>query len=230
MSTTAQKTEEIITTLKSMTNEYNRAGMKRFGINTEHAFGVSVTELRKLGKPFKKDHELALSLFATGYHEARILAIVIDDPKKVTTVQMEEWVQQFDSWDVTDLSCMHLFVYHPDYMKTVLDWCNRTETFQKRAGFTMIAAGAVHLKKHDDQMFADLLPLTEQHAYDERNFVKKAVNWGIRQIGKRSHFLRDEAIACCERILLQGTKPARWIANDALKELHRPEIIARIKR
>lgn len=94
----------------------------------------------------------------------------------------------------------------------------------------MIAAGAVHLKKHDDQMFADLLPLTEQHAYDERNFVKKAVNWGIRQIGKRSHFLRDEAIACCERILLQGTKPARWIANDALKELHRPEIIARIKR
>ncbi|HZA40280.1 MAG TPA: DNA alkylation repair protein [Actinomycetota bacterium] len=213
--------DEIIAELRSLASEHNREGMARFGINTELALGISVTQLRQIAKRIGKNHELALELWDSGIHEARILASIVDRPEAVTEQQMETWAEGFNSWDIVDQVCGNLFDKTPFAWDKAAEWSERPEEFVKRAGFSMIAYMAVHLKKTDDREFERFFVIIEREASDDRNFVKKAVNWALRQIGKRSDYLRPQAIACAERIAEQDSRSARWIARDALKELRR---------
>jgi 3-methyladenine DNA glycosylase AlkD len=198
-------------------NPTNKAGMARFGINADHAYGISIADLRPLAKTYKKQHALALELWAAGWHEARLLAALIDDPKQVTEAQMEAWAADFDSWDVVDQCCNKLFDKTPFAYDKALAWTSRPETFVKRAGFVLMATLGVHDKKAPDDIFAAFLPIIEREASDDRNFVKKAVNWALRQIGKRSLALNEAAIASANRIQKMDSKAARWIAADALR-------------
>jgi 3-methyladenine DNA glycosylase AlkD len=218
---------EIIAYLKSLNNEHNKAGQARFGINTEKSFGISIPVLRDLAKQYKKQHELALQLWDTGYHEARILAAFIDDYQQVTEQQMEAWVVDFNSWDLCDQCCGNLFDKTPFAYDKAIAWVAREEEYVRRAGFTLMATLAVHDKKAPDKKFFPFFSLIEQYAFDERNFVKKAVNWALRQMGKRSLVLHKQATATAEKLLLQKHKSARWIATDALRELDSEKVLAK---
>ncbi len=193
--------------------------MARFGIETARAFGVSVPEIRRIGRRCGRDHSLAAELWATGFHEARILASVVDEVAAVTAAQMDAWVKEFDSWDLCDQCCGNLFDRTPFAWKKAAQWSRRTPEFEKRAGFALMAGLARHDRVAPDEAFRGLLPLIEKESGDERNYVRKAVNWALREIGKRNAGLRVEAMACAERILATGTKSGRWIARDALREL-----------
>ena len=211
--------EDIISLLKSMANPYNVAGMARFGINPDNTLGISVADLRSIAKKIGKQHALANQLWSSGIHEARILACLIDDPKQITTEQMERWVRDFDSWDVCDLCCIHLFRKTTFAYEKAAEWTEREDEFERRAGFVLIATLAVHEKKAGNEIFEAFLSVIKQKAADERNFVKKAVNWALRQIGKRNRILNSAAIKTAEEIRSLNTKSARWVANDAIREL-----------
>lgn len=210
--------ESVLSQLKELAEPTAREGMQRFGIDVTHALGVSIPALRALGKKIKKDHALALALWESRYHEARILASIIDDPAQVTARQIDAWVKEFNSWDLCDQVCGNLFDRTAFAVDKAIAFSKRKEEFVKRAGFVLMAEYAVHNKEAEDEVFLSFLPLIENEAYDERNFVKKAVNWALRQIGKRNARLRKAAISTAERILQQDGKAARWIAQDALKE------------
>ena len=210
---------EIIQKIKSLANPKNVEGMARFGINPANTYGVSIPVLRKMAKEIGKDHELAMELWASGIHEARLLACFIDRPDMVTEEQMEGWVKDFDSWDVCDQCCSNLFDRTPVAYQKVVAWCEREEEFVRRAGFVLMACLAVHDKKADDRAFIKFLPLLKKYATDERNFVKKAVNWALRQIGKRNLNLNEMAVKTAGEIKQIDSKSARWIASDAIREL-----------
>jgi len=211
--------DAILCRLRSLSNQENVAGMARFGINPKNTYGISIPDLRKIAKEVGINHELALRLWKSGIHEARILASMIDDPKKVTSVQMERWVRNFDSWDVCDQCCSNLFDKTPIASTKALEWSSRKEEFVKRAAFALMAALAAHDKTTDDAQFMAFLRVISVQSDDERNFVKKAVNWALRQIGKRSNGLNKAAIATAKKILQHQSKTAHWIAADALREL-----------
>lgn len=212
-------TKEIISILKSNSHPENFEGMSRFGINTSKAFGIQIPVLRELAKNIGKNHSLALSLWKTGYHEARILACYLDEPALVTENQMESWVKDFDSWDLCDQCCGNLFDKTKFAYKKAVEWTKSSHEYTRRAGFVLMASLGVHDKKADDSKFIKFLPLIKKYSTDERNFVKKAVNWALRQIGKRNASLNKAAVVCANEILLIDNKAARWIANDALREL-----------
>lgn len=216
----AVSTQAIVEELRSLGCEANRDGMARFGINVGNAFGVSVTNIRKIAKRYAGDHQLAQDLWDTGWHECRILASVIDDPAHVTPPQMDQWVSDFDSWDLCDQCCGNLFDKTPFAWKKAVEWSKSEVEFTRRAGFAMMAALARHDKSAPDRKFHPLLRIIEKRSDDNRNFVRKAVNWALREIGKRNPALRDQAIATAERILARDTPAARWIARDALRELN----------
>ena len=221
---------EIIRDFKSQYNKNNLEGMARYGINTEKAFGVSMPYLRKMGKAIGKNSGLALELWNTGYHEARILATIIAEPGKVTLKQMEQWSSDFDSWDVCDQCCNNLFVDTPYAYKKAVQWSKQKKEFKKRAGFVLMAVLAVHSKELDYNAFISMLEIIKREAGDERNFVKKAVNWALRQIGKRNADLHKAAIKTAEEILEMDSKAAKWIARDALKELNSENLRIRNKK
>lgn len=193
--------------------------MKRFGIDNQSALGIPLPELRKIAKGIKTNHDLALALWKINIHEAKLLASMIADPKQFTEPQADEWVHDFYSWDICDQVCGDLLDRTNFALNKAIEYTNSTEEFVKRAGFVLIAAFAVHNKKAPDDAFLAFFPIMEREAWDNRNFVKKAVNWALRQVGKRNSTLRFHAIATAQRILLQNTKSARWIATDALNEL-----------
>ncbi|MGY3213228.1 DNA alkylation repair protein [Mucilaginibacter sp. HD30] len=209
----------VIDRLKQMASPVYREGMLRFGIANHKALGVKVPQLRKLAKEIKKDHHLAQQLWDTDIHEARLLATMIDDPKQVTKTQIDKWVLDFETWDLCDQACGNLFDRTPFAVEKALEFSAREEEFVKRTGFVLMAELAIHDKKADDMVFLQFFPIIEREARDERNFVKKAVNWALRQIGKRNNTLKPLAIATTERILQQNSRAAKWIATDALREL-----------
>jgi len=211
----------IIIRLKSLSNPKNVEGMARFGISSANTLGVSMPELRKIGKEIGKDHKLALELWDSGIHEARILAGLVDDSTLVTASQMDKWVAGFDSWDVCDQVCMNLFRKTVFAHEKAAEWSRRKEEFVKRAGYALMATLAVHDKKATDAKLAAFFPLIIRGADDERNFVKKAVNWALRQIGKRNAALRDAALECAREVAKIDCKAARWIAADAIRELEK---------
>lgn len=221
--------EEIMNKLDSMANPVNVAGMARFGINSHRTLGVSVADLRKMAKMVGWDHALAGRLWASGIHEAKIMATLVDVAGEVTEDQMEEWVTGFNSWDVCDLCCNNLFRATPFAYQKAVEWAQREEKFVKRAGFVLMATLAVHDKPQEDGPFLDFLSHIEREAEDERNFVKKAVNWALRQIGKRNRRLNGAAIRTARTMGVLPSKSARWIAGDALRELESEKIRRRIK-
>lgn len=226
--------DEIVKKLKSLENPVNIAGMARFGIVTKKAFGISAPVLKSLAKEVKKQtqdrHALALELWQTGIHEARAIAYLIDDVKQVTEGQMESWVKDFDNWAICDGTCGTLFCKTQFAYQKAFEWSEREEEFIKRAGLVLPAWLAVHDKKADDIKIAQFLPILESKADDERNFIKKAVNWSLRQIGKRNLHLNNLAIETAEKIKAQGTKSARWIAADALRELTNEKVLERLNK
>lgn len=193
--------------------------MARFGIDTSNALAISIPVLRKMARELKPDHGLALALWKTGIHEARILATMVDDPAAVTEKQMEKWVRDFYSWDVCDQCCSNLFDKTPFARKKAFEWSSRNEEFVKRAGFTLMATLSVHDKESPDKAFLEFLKPIRREAGDARNYVKKAVNWALRQIGKRNPSLKKHAIRTAAEIRNMNIPSARWIASDALREL-----------
>jgi 3-methyladenine DNA glycosylase AlkD len=217
--------------------------MARYGIEVSHAFGVSVYELRRMAKRLARDHALALALWATGNHEARLLACFVDDPTSVTEAQLEAWVRDFDSWDVCDQATTSLFDQTRFAWAKAVAWGRRDEEWVKRAGFALMAGLAVHDRTATDDSFRRLFPLVTRAAFDERNFVKKAVNWALRNIGKRNRALNRAAVGCATRLLRvanaraggerggdPATRAARWVAADALRELGSAKVQARLSR
>lgn len=219
----------IIEELKKHSNPKEKEGMARFGINVDKALVVKVPVLRGLAKKIRKNHELAQQLWDTEIHEARMLATIIDDPKLVTEKQMNDWVKDFNSWDLCDQCCMNLFDKTEFVHKKILEWTKDDKEFVRRAGFVLIATSAVHNKKWNDNDFERYFPLIEKYSYDERNFVRKAVNWALRQIGKRNRNLNKKCITLAKRIQKRDSKSAKWIASDALRELEDSKIQARLK-
>src|SRR4030042_2743807 len=211
--------KEMIGRLESKAKPDHLEGMARFGMVIEKRLGISIPELRKLAKEMGKNHDLALELWKTGIAEARILAAMIDDPQKVTEGQMEDWVKDINSWDVCDQVCMNLFDKSPLAWKKIHDWSDREEEFVKRTALSLIACVAWHDKKAGDEKFIELLPLIKREAIDERNFVKKDVNWALRHIGKRNKTLNKAALDTAREIRQLNSKAARWIASDAIREL-----------
>ncbi len=215
----SMKSQEIVRKLRSMGNPKNVEGMARFGISSKNVLGISIYELRPMAKQIGKDHKVAAELWATGIHEARLLAGFVDDPEKVTEKQMEAWAADFDSWDIVDQVCSSLFDQTPFAYAKAVEWSSREEEFVKRAGFVLMAALSVHDKDASDAEFGKFLPFIKRESTDDRNFVKKAVNWALRQIGKRNLALNSEAVKVAREIQGIDSKSARWIAADALREL-----------
>lgn len=195
--------------------------MARVGLTGDGRLGLAVPTLRALARDFKRDHELALALWDTAIPDAQILASMVADPARLTVQQMDHWVAGMRAWDVCDQACTNAFVKSPLAWGLIPRWAKRRPEFEKRAAFSLLAVAAVHQKTRPDADFIARLPLIEAAADDERNFVKKAVNWALRQIGKRSEALRQPALTVAERLCQREEKSARWIGSDARRELGR---------
>jgi 3-methyladenine DNA glycosylase AlkD len=221
---------DLIRRLKSLSNPKNVEGMSRFGINPRNALGVSIPDLRDLAKDTGKSHRLAQDLWSSGIHEARILAAMLDEPDRVTEKQMDSWIKDFDSWDVCDQVCMNLFDRTPFAFGKAIEWSSRKPEFEKRAGFSLMACLAVHDKKSRDSDFIKFFPAIKAAATDERNYVKKTVNWALRQIGKRKMSLNKMAVKTAAEMLKTQSKSARWVASDAMRELTSSAVLARLKK
>lgn len=204
--------------------------MTRFGISPKDALGVSVPTLRIIARKLGRDHALAIGLWSSGIHEARILASMIDEPAKVTEAQMDNWVRDFDSWDICDQCCGNLFDKTPYALVKAVEWSRKEEEFVKRAGNVLMAELAVHDKESEDSVFLRFFGEIERGATDKRNFVKKAVNWALRQIGKRNRRLNGETIKLATRIQKMNSPSAKWIASDALRELKSEAVQKKIRR
>jgi 3-methyladenine DNA glycosylase AlkD len=221
---------DIMARLKSHGDPEAVRGMARYGINPEHAFGISIPVLRGIAKEIGRDRRLAAKLWSSRVHEARILAGMIDDPERVTEQQMERWVRDFNSWDLCDQCCSNLFEKTPFAYRKAVEWSLRKEEYVKRAGFVLMARLAVSDKKAADERFERFFLYIKKGSSDERNYVKKAVNWALRQIGKRNRILNEKAIETALEIRGSGSSAARWIASDALRELRSKALGERLKR
>src|SRR3990170_4919512 len=209
--------DAVLKKLKSLSDPKAVEGMARFGINPKNTYGVSIPNLRSMAKKIGRNHVLAQQLWSSGIHEVRILAGMVDAPEMVTEEQMEQWVKDFDSWDVCDQCCSNLFDKTNFAHQKAAEWSRRREEFVKRAGFVLMAALSVHDKKAKDEAFMKFLPIIKRESTDDRNFVRKAVNWALRQIGKRNATLNRAAIETAEEIQKIESKSAKWIASDALR-------------
>jgi len=222
--------KDVLDRLHSKAKPEQLTGMAKYGITIEGRLGVSVPDMRKLAKELGRDHRLALDLWRTGIAEARIVAGMVGDPAKLTEEQMEEWVKGINSWDVCDQVCMNLFEKNRLAWRKIIDWSEREEEFVKRTAFSLIACLAWHDKKASDEKFIELLPIVIREATDQRNFVKKAVNWALRNIGKRNLNLNQAALEAAKEIKRLDSKTARWIAADAIRELESDAVQSRLKR
>jgi 3-methyladenine DNA glycosylase AlkD len=225
------QTNSILTALYSKANPKNVEGMARYGIKSpRNVLGISSKFLFSLAKSIGTNHKLALELWQTGIYDARILCALIADPKQMKKSTMNLWVKDLDNWAICDGVCMHCFRDTPYAHELAVKWVKHKQEFIRRAGFTLIATLSVNDKKADDAMFLNYLPLVKKYATDERNYVKKAVNWALRQIGKRSLKLNPYAIKTAEEIHRMNSSSAKWIAADALRELRSPAVQKRLKK
>ena len=221
---------KVINQLKSMGDPKSVEGMARYGINPNNNLGISIYKLRPLAKKIGKNHELSIKLWNSGIHDARLLAVFIEDPTQVTDEQMDLWAQDLDSWDICDQACTSLFDLTPHAWKKVFEWSKRKEEFVKRVAFSIIAGLAVHDKKASDLKFEEFFTIIKRESTDERNYVKKAVNWALRNIGKRNLVLNKKAICIAKEIKNIDSKSAKWIANDAIRELTSDKIQKKVKK
>jgi 3-methyladenine DNA glycosylase AlkD len=224
-----QNARQIVGLLRKMASKRNRDGMARFGISVNGTLGVSVPKIREIAKDIGVDQEISLLLWKTGVHEARLLAGFVGDPTLVREKQMEMWVRDFDSWDVVDQVCSNLFDKTPYAWEKAVEWTARKEEYVKRAGFVLMACLSVHDKGAKDSDFDKFFPIMAREAHDSRNFVKKAVNWALRQIGKRNLALNRRAILAAKKIAALESPSAKWIAADALRELESDAVQKRLR-
>lgn len=221
--------EEILEKLKKLSSPEAKAAQEYFGIKGIKSYGLRTPQMRKFAKHLGTNHTLALQLWKTEIHEARHIAVFIADHKQVTGKLMDLWLKDFNTWDIVDNCCGTLFDRTPGAFEKAMEWTKREKEFEKRAGFVMMAELAVHDKKSDDKKFEQFLPLLIRESHDERNFVKKAVNWALRQIGKRNQRLCKKAMATAKEIQKKGDAASRWIAADALRELEKYQKEGKIK-
>jgi 3-methyladenine DNA glycosylase AlkD len=220
--TTTPQVEAVLATLRSHSSAKIRDEMgPRYGIHTEQAFGVAVGTLQKIAKELGRDHDLAASLWSTGWYEARMLAAFIDEPARVTVAQMDRWCRDFDNWGICDSVCFHLFDRTPHAFGRIAKWAGRRDEFVKRAAFALLACVALHDKEAEDEPFFEGLALVDREAGDERNFVKKSVNWALRAIGDRNRTLHAAAVALATGLAASTDATRRWVGKDALRQLAR---------
>jgi 3-methyladenine DNA glycosylase AlkD len=222
--------DAVLAHLRKMGSAKVKAGMARFAIPSENAVGIPVGEMRAYAKRLGRSHKLAAELWRAGWYEARMLATFVDEPALVTPKQMDAWCKEFDNWAICDTACFHLFDRKPHAWNKVDAWSKGREEFVKRAAFALLASLTVHDKQADDELFADRLVLVERAADDDRNFVKKAVNWALRSIGKRSPALHGPAVELSRRLKDSSNAAARWVGGDALRELTSPGVQRRLAR
>lgn len=226
----------VIFALQQLADPTRLAGMKRYAIGNDHTLGVTLPDIRTLGKTLRKSgdqnerHALALALWKSGIHEARILASLVEDPTAVTKKQMDDWTYDFYSWDICDQVCGNLFHHLPFFLERAFTYSHAKTAFVKRAGFVLMVEYVVHHVDADDTCYLDFLQRIEEEAWDDRNFVKKALNWCLRQVGKRNQFLHRKAIACAQRLLKQPHRAAHRIARDALRELQGEDVLRRLQQ
>jgi 3-methyladenine DNA glycosylase AlkD len=226
----AAEVRAVLASLRRQGSKRNRDGMARYGIVAKKVFGVSVGTLRTMGKRLGPDHDLAAALWATEWYEARMLASFVDDPADVTPGQMDRWARDFDNWAICDTVCFHLFDDTPYAWRKVEQWSGRRDEFVKRAAYALLASLSVHDKSADDELFLRGLRLIERDASDQRNFVKKAVNWALRSIGKRNPALNAAAVAVSRRLAASADAASRWAGKDAYRELTSPAVTRRLTR
>jgi 3-methyladenine DNA glycosylase AlkD len=220
----------VLAWLKKHSSASTHEGMVRYGIPADNASGVSVADIRVLAKQLGRDHDLALALWETGSYEARMLTPFIDEPARVTPAQMDRWCRDFDSWAICDALCFHLFDKTPHAWSKIAKWSEARGEFVKRASFALLASVALHDKTAPDKPFLDSLALIERAATDDRNFVKKAVSWALRAIGKRNPTLRAAAVEVASRLAASSNSAARWSGKDALRDLATPGTLRRLKK
>jgi 3-methyladenine DNA glycosylase AlkD len=220
----------VLARLKRLGTKRVRDGMARYGIPSDKAFGVSVGAMRQLAKRLGRNHELAVALWDTGWYEARMLASFVDEPARVTSAQMDRWCRDFDNWAICDTACFALFDRTPHAWRKVALWSRRRDEFVKRAAFALLASLTVHDKDAGNEPFMQGLLLIERAASDERNFVKKGVNWALRSIGKRNLELNVVAVSMAQRLANASEPAARWVGKDALRELTSPAVTRRLRR
>jgi len=220
----------VLRELKLLADPRVRAKMSYFGVNVPKAHGISAPVLHTLARHIGKNQDLAEQLWSSGVHEAKILAALIGEPHKITSAQMEKWVRDFDSWDVVDSACCCLYAYAQPAWKKIYAWSTRKPEYQKRAAFALAAYLAYKDKSATNAQFEKFLSVIEREAHDDRNFVRKAVNWALRNIGKRNLALNKSAIVAAHRIRQQPSRSARWIASDALRELQSAAVQSRLHR
>lgn len=221
--------EKIIDQLKELSSPGGKSKQEYFGINTTQSFGLTTPQMRIVAKKIGKNHDLALKLWKTGHHEAKHIAIFIADPKLITEKLMEDLLKDFSSWDTVDNCCGTLFTKTPYAFEKAVQWTKNKTEFQKRAGFVLMAELAIHNKTAEDKKYEKFFPHIIRESHDERNFVKKAVNWALRQIGKRNERLCKKAIEVAKKIHAKGDTASRWIASDALRELEKYQKEGRIR-
>ena len=221
---------DILAWLERKGTKRNREGMARYAIVAPKSFGVSVGDLRALGKKLGHDQKLAEALWKTGWYEARMLATFVADPAKTTPALMDRWARDFDNWAICDTACFHLFDRTPHAFRKIRQWSSRREEFVKRAAFALLASVALHDKKGPDAPFLATLPLIERAAADERNFVKKGVSWALRGVGRRSKALHGPSVALARTLAASESPAARWVGKDALRELTGAVVLRRLKR
>lgn len=223
------RARDILAWLKRRGTKRNRDGMARYAIVAPKVFGVSVADLRDLSKELGRDHALASALWKSGWYEARMLTAFVDEPERVTPVQMDRWARDFDNWAICDALCFHLFDRTPHAWSKIGQWSRRREEFVRRAAFALLASVALHDKGAPDARFVRALPLIERAASDDRNFVKKAVSWALRSIGRRNVALNRKAVAVSRRLIATDEPAARWVGRDALRELTSAAVVRRLK-
>ncbi len=222
--------EEVLEKLRAKAQPDQLEGMARYGMTVEKRLGVKIPKLRRLAREIGRDHQLALALWETGVAEAMILASMVDTPEEVSEAQMEAWVVDFDSWDVCDQVCMNLFEKTPLVWDKIREWAEREEEFVKRAAFALIACLAWHDKEADDGAFIELIPVIKAGATDGRNYVKKAVSWALRNIGKRNLALNEAAIRVAEELREVDSRAARWVASDVIRDVTREKVQAKFQK
>jgi 3-methyladenine DNA glycosylase AlkD len=227
---TAADVRRVLARLKRLGIRANREGMARYGLVSKRVFGISVGRLRSMAKELGTDHQLALALWRTGWYEARMLAVFVDEAAKVTPGQMDRWCRDFDNWGICDTTCFALFDRTPYGFSKVRQWAPRREEFVRRAAFALVASLALHDQTSDDRAFLACFPIIERAATDDRNFVKKGVSWALRSVGSRNLLLHRRALALAKRLASSKTAAARWIGRDVLRDLERELVAKRLAR
>ena len=227
--TPAARADDAVAALRRLATKKYLAGMPRFALPTERAFGVPMGAIQKLAKRLGRDHALAEALWATEWYEARLLASYVGEPERITSAQMDRWCRDFDNWGICDTVCFHLFDRSPHAFEKVRAWAGRRAEFERRASFALLACLAFHDDGADDASFVACLPLIESAAPDERNFVKKGVSWALRGIGHRNVELHEAAVALARRLAESPERAARWVGKDTLRDLTRPLVLRKVR-